>query len=394
MKRKIELGTAIFLMMACTILACLITYTFITSKMTTVFATVEKYSKLSQVEQIVASRYIMDSYDEMQAMDGILKGFVAAADPYGKYMDAAAYQQYQAETNGKYAGLGITVRYISSTGNMKVTKVNRGSSADSVGVKAGDIVYKIDGVDVTTMSETDAQNLLKGKAGTTTVLSIYRNNESLEKEVTYSEYTASTVSYAVLDSKIGYIRFDAFDTNTASEFKKAYNSLVDEEITSIIFDVRNNSGGTLESVCTILDAVLPKGNIVTVTSKSGTKTSTIQSNSKQINLPIAVLINENTYSGAELFAAAIRDYKKGTLVGVKTFGKGVAQQIIPLGDQTAVYLSTQLYYPPSGESFDGVGVSPDVQIAMSDEDLENFYELTREEDIQLQKAIETLENKK
>lgn len=392
MKRKIELGTAIFLMMACIILASLITYTFITTKMTTVFATVEKYSKLSQVEQIVAARY-MDEYDEMQTMDGILSGFVSAADPYGKYLDAAAYQQYQDETNGKYAGLGITVRYISSTGNMKVTKVNRGSSADTVGVKAGDIVYKINGADVTTMSETEAQNLLKGKAGTTTILSIYREDESIEKEVTYSEYTSSTITYSVINDSIGYIRFDAFDTNTASEFKKAYKSLEDDGVTSLIFDVRNNAGGTLESVCEILDAILPKGAIVTVESKSGTKTSTIQSDSKQITLPMVVLINENTYSGAELFAAAIRDYKKGTLVGVKTYGKGVAQQVIPLGDQTAVYLSTQLYYPPSGDSFDGVGITPDVVVEMSDEDLDNFYELTKDEDVQIQAAVSTLTKK-
>ena len=392
MKRKIELGTAIFLMMACTILACLITYTFISSKIKTALATGEKYAKLTQVEQIVAARY-MDEYDETKAMNGILKGFVAAVDPYGRYLDAEAYQQYQDESNGKYAGLGITVRYVSSTGTMKVTKVNRGSSADSEGVKAGDIVYKIDGLDVTTMTETEAQNLLKGKAGTSTVLSIYRENETLEKMVTYSEYTSTTVSYSVIYGNIGYIRFDSFDTNTASEFKKAYNSLKDDGVTSLLFDVRNNAGGTLESVCKILDAILPKGVIVTVESKSGTQTSTIQSDSKQITLPMAVLINENTYSGAELFAAAIRDYKKGTLVGAKTFGKGVAQQIVPLGDQTAIYLSTQMYYPPSGNTFDGVGVIPDVIIAMSDEDLENFYELTKDEDIQIQKAIEVLNKK-
>lgn len=392
MKRKIELGTAIFLMMACTILACLITYTFISSKIKTALATGEKYAKLTQVEQIVAARY-MDEYDETKAMNGILKGFVAAVDPYGRYLDAEAYQQYQDESNGKYAGLGITVRYVSSTGTMKVTKVNRGSSADSEGVKAGDIVYKIDGLDVTTMTETEAQNLLKGKAGTSTVLSIYRENETLEKNVTYSEYTSTTVSYSVIDGNIGYIRFDSFDTNTASEFKKAYNSLKDDGVTSLLFDVRNNAGGTLESVCKILDAILPKGVIVTVESKSGTQTSTIQSDSKQITLPMAVLVNENTYSGAELFAAAIRDYKKGTLVGAKTFGKGVAQQIVPLGDQTAIYLSTQMYYPPSGNTFDGVGVIPDVIIAMSDEDLENFYELTKDEDIQIQKAIEVLNKK-
>ncbi len=389
MKRKIELGTAIFITMAAVILSCLITYTFITSKMKTVFATVEKYSKLSQVEQIVAARY-MDSYDETLTMDGILSGFVSAADPYGKYLNGTAYQQYLDESNGKYAGLGITVRYISSTGNMKITKVNRGSSADSVGLKAGDIIFKIDGVDITTMSETEAQNLLKGKAGTTTVLSIYRGEESFDKEVTYSEYTASTVSYSVINDTIGYIRFDAFDVNTSSEFKRAFNSLEDDGITSLIFDVRNNKGGTLESVCEVLDSILPKGVIVTVESKSGAKTSSIQSNSKQITMPMTVLINENTYSGAELFAAAIRDYKKGKLIGSKTFGKGVAQQIIPLGDQTAVYLSTQLYYPPSGTSFDGVGITPDIAVDMSDEDLENFYELTKEDDVQLQAAIDAL----
>ena len=390
MKRKIELGTAIFITMAAVILSCLITYTFITSKMKTVFATVEKYSKLSQVEQIVAARY-MDSYDETLTMDGILSGFVSAADPYGKYLNGTAYQQYLDESNGKYAGLGITVRYISSTGNMKITKVNRGSSADSVGLKAGDIIFKINGVDITTMSETEAQNLLKGKAGTTTVLSIYRGEESFDKEVTYSEYTASTVSYSVINDTIGYIRFDAFDVNTSSEFKRAFNSLEDDGITSLIFDVRNNKGGTLESVCEVLDSILPKGVIVTVESKSGAKNSSIQSNSKQITMPMTVLINENTYSGAELFAAAIRDYKKGKLIGSKTFGKGVAQQIIPLGDQTAVYLSTQLYYPPSGTSFDGVGITPDIAVDMSDEDLENFYELTKEDDVQLQAAIDALE---
>lgn len=392
MKRKIEIGTAIFLMMACIILACLITYTFITTKMTTVFATVEKYSKLSQVEQIVAARYV-DEYDEITAMNGILKGFVSAADPYGRYLDAAEYQQYQDESNGKYAGLGISFRYIPSTGNMKVTKVNGGSSADTVGVKAGDIVYKIDGVEVASMTETEAQNLLKGKAGTSTVLSIYRDEESIEKKVTYSEYTSTTVSYSILDGQIGYVRFDSFDSKTASEFKKAYNSLKNDGVTALIFDVRNNNGGTLESVCEILDAILPKGTIATVESKSGTKSSVIQSDSKQITLPMAVLINENTYSAAELFAAAIRDFKKGTLVGVKTYGKGVAQQVVPLGDQTAIYLSTQLYYPPSGDSFDGVGVTPDVLIEMSDEDLDNFYELSKAEDVQLQKAIAVLNEK-
>lgn len=386
MKRKIEVGTAIFLMMACTILACLITYTFISTKMTTTLAISEKYAKLSNVEQVVAARYI-DEYDETKAMDGILSGFVTAADPYGRYLDAAAYQQYQDESNGKYAGLGISVRYIASTGYMEITKVSGGSSAASVDVRAGDIVYKIDDIDVTTLTESEATNLLKGKAGTTTVLSIYRGEKELEKKVTYSEYTTTTVSYKVINNSIGFIRIDAFDTNTYAEFKKAYKALENRDVSALIFDVRNNNGGTLESVCKILDMILPKGTIVTIESKSGTQSAVIQSDAKQITLPMAVLINENTYSGAELFAAAIRDFRKGTLVGMTTYGKGVAQQIVPLGDQTALYLSTQVYYPPSGESFDGIGVTPSVAVKMSEEDLNSFYELNVQQDVQLQEAL-------
>ena len=389
MKRKIEVGTAIFLMMACTILACLITYTFITNKMKTSFAIIEKYSKLSQVEQVVAARYI-DEYDEAEAMDGILSGFVTSADPYGKYLDAAAYQQYQDEINGKYAGLGISVRYVASTGNMEIVKVNGGSSASAVGVQAGDIVYKIDGVDVATMTESEARNLLTGKAGTTTILSVYRGEESLEKKLTYSEYTATTVSYKMIHDNVGFIRFESFDGKTATEFKRAYKALKEKGATSLIFDVRNNNGGTLESVCETLDMIVPKGTIVTIESKSGTQTSTIQSDSDQITMPMVVLVNENTYSAAELFAATIRDFQKGKLVGTTTYGKGVAQQVIPLGDQTAVYLSTQVYYPHSGESFDGVGIVPDIIEKMPEEDLANFYKLTVEQDVQIQKALTIL----
>lgn len=389
MKRKIEIGTAIFLILACTVLSSLITYTFVTSKMATMFATEKRYSKLTGVEQIVASRYV-DEYDEESAMNSILSGYVSSVDRYGKYMDANAYQQYRDETAGKYAGLGITVRYIPSTGNMKVSKVNQGSSAYSVGVKAGDIIYKIDGTDVATMSGEEAQNLLKGKAGSSTVLSIYRDDEVLEKKVLYSEYTASTVSYRVINDTIGYIRFEEFESRTVSEFSKAYKALQNEGVKSLIFDVRNNNGGDLNSVCEVLDKILPKGTIVTMESKNATTKETVQSDSSQITLPMCVLINQNTYSAAELFAAAIRDYNKGTLVGTTTYGKGVAQQVLPLGDKTAVYLSTQRYYPPSGESFDGVGIAPDETVAMSDADLENFYELDETDDIQLQKAIALL----
>ncbi len=392
MKRKIEIGTAIFLIMAAVILACLITYTFITTKLTTTFAIADKYTKLSIVEQLVASRYVND-YDVDAAMDSILSGYISAVDPHGRYMNAEAYQQYLDEMNGKYTGLGISVNYVASTGNMEVSKVDRGSSADNAGVKAGDVIYKIDGVDVNTMTEEQARNLLKAKAATTIDLSIYRGEKSLEKKLIFSEYTTTTLEYRVINDNIGYIRFDAFDTITASEFHTAYSKLKSKGVTSFIFDVRNNDGATIESTCEILDVILPKGTIATVQTKGSSKTSTIQSDEDEIKLPIVVLVNQKTQSSAELFAAAIRDYKKGTIVGVTTYGKGVAQQVIPLSDQTAVYLSTQIYFPPSEKSFDGVGVEPDVVVEMSDEDLSNFYELTEKTDVQLAQAISILKSK-
>lgn len=389
MKRKIEIGTAIFLMMACSILACLITYTFVTSKMTTVFATSDKYAKLSQVEQIVASRYV-NEFTEDKAMNNILSAYVNSVDQYGQYMDAEAYQKYRDQSNGKNVGLGITVQYVSSTGYMKVVKVDRSSSTYEAGVKAGDIIYKIDGTEVSTMTEQKARDLLNGKVGSSTVLSIYRGEKTLEKQVLYSEYTSSTVS-SRQSGEIGIIRFEGFDSNTAAEFDKAYDELKDDHIKALIFDVRNNDGGDLDAVCAVLDKILPKGVIVTTESKSGGKGESVMSDSSEILLPMCVLINNKTYGAAELFAADIRDYQKGTLVGVTTCGKAVAQQIIPLGDQTAVYLSTQKYYPASGKSFEDTGVAPNVTIKMSDADLEIFYELSDQQDQQLQKAISLLQ---
>ncbi len=386
MKRKIEIGTAVFLMMACTILACLITYTYLTSKMTTVFATSEKYSKLSQVDQIVASRYI-NEYHQDEALDGVISAYVASVDKYGKYMDANAYQLYRDRLNGKSAGLGVTVKYVSSTGYMKVVKVNKASSAYNVGVKPGDMIYKIDGKDVVSMSEAEASTLLNGKAGTSTVLSIYRGDETLEKEVLYSEYTTVTVSSKVLNGKIGWIRFESFDANTLKQFKKEFAALQNEGVTSLIFDLRNNDGGDIDSVCSVLDMILPKGTIVTTENKATGKSDPVVSDSSQISLPMCVLINGNTYGAAELFAADIRDFGKGKLIGETTAGKAVAQQIVPLGDQTAVYLSTQKFFPTSGKSFEDIGVKPDISVKMADADLENFYQLSESDDVQLQQAI-------
>lgn len=391
MKRKIELGTAVFFMMVCAIISCLVTYTFLSSKITTSIAFAKKYDKLSSVEKQVNSKFIAD-VDADVAIDGMISGYIASIDKYGAYLDADEYQQFISQSKGKYVGLGITVR--SYTGNIKIAKVQQGSPAELADVRPGDIIYKIGDTLVEQLAYSDATAMLQGHKGDSVILGLYRGEETLEKSLTYAEFTSTSVEYEIITgTSVGLIRMERFEENTFNDFKKAYEYLQSHGATKVIMDVRNNTGGELSSVCKILDYLLPEGNLVTVTDKSGGKAQTIKSDAKAAPLPMVVLINNESYSAAELFAAAIHDFEKGTLVGETTYGKGMAQSVIPLGDGTALYLSTQLYYTPKGENIDGVGVVPDVKVSLTDDQKARFYELSLQEDTQLQKALEIAKTK-
>ncbi len=390
MKRKIELGTVIFFVVAAIMVSCIATYMYMAHMVERTTGKSEMFEKLTRVYQVINNRYV-GTFDEDKAMDALLSGYVDGVDRYGVYLNKTSYLEFKNSAEGKASGIGINVKYVASTGYLKITRVRSGSPCYDAGILAGDVITKINGDDVSAMSYTDATNRLQAAVGTAIKLTLLRNDQTLNLTVTVQEYTEDTVTYRIMVSGVGYVSISEFDSNTTEDFKKTMDELKSKGVKKFIFDVRNNTGGSLTSVTEILDYLLPAGTLCTVKDKNGEEVE-YTSDENFLDAPIAVLINGSTYSGGELFAAAIRDFRHGTLVGVTTYGKGMAQEIIPLGDDTALYLSTNLYYPPNGVNYDGVGVAPHEEVILTADKEERFYELTFEEDDQLQAAMAALQN--
>lgn len=388
MKRKVELGTVLFFIVATVLVSCIATYMYMAHMVERTTGKSEMFEKLTRVYQVVNNRYV-GNYDEDAAMDTLLTGYIDGVDKYGVYLNKSSYMEFKNSLDGKTSGIGIAVKYVASTGYLKVTRVRAASPAESAGLLAGDVISKIDGNDVSQMSYTDATNRLKANVGTELKLTVLRGDQSLPVSVSVQQYTEATVTYRLMVSNVGYIAISAFDTNTVDDFIAAYEELASKGVTKYIFDVRNNTGGALTAVTGVLDYLLPEGTLCTVRDKNGDE-EVYSSNAECKTADFVVLINGETYSGGELFAAAIRDYEYGTLIGSTTFGKGMAQDVIPLGDETAVYLSTHLYYPPNAINFDGVGVAPDLEVLLTADQQDRFYELSYADDPQLQAAMAQL----
>ncbi len=389
MKRKIELGTVIFFVVAAVMVSCIATYMYMAHMVERTTGKSEMFEKLTRVYQVINNRYVGE-FDEDEAMDSLLSGYIDGIDRYGVYLNKTSYLEFKNSAEGKESGIGANVKYVASTGYLKITRVRSGSPCDKAGVLAGDVITRIDGDDVSAMSYTDATNRLLSEIGTDIKLTLIRDEQTLNLTVTVQEYTEATVINRLMVDGVGYIAISEFDTNTTADFKKAVEELRGNGASKFIFDVRNNTGGSLTSVTEILDYLLPAGTICTIKDNEGEET-VYTSDETCLNAEMVVLINGSTYSGGELFAAAIRDFEYGTLIGTTTYGKGMAQEVIPLGDDTALYLSTNLYYPPNGENYDGVGVAPHVEVTLTADKEDRFYELNYEEDDQLQAAMTQLQ---
>ncbi len=387
MKKKIEVGTVIFIVIVAIVLSCIATYMYLTSLMPSLVAKETFYDKIAEVNKTVEQRYVGE-VDEKASMDSLLSGYVSGIDKYSTYLDADSYASYTAQLDGKYSGVGITVKYVTNTGLLKVIDIKSNSPADTVGIKIGDFISKIGDTNIADISYEEAIALLKAENGTEISMVIIRDDKEIEKKVTVAEYLTSSVEFEMIYGDVGYVAISEFDNTTYDDFKKAVEQLNTQGASKFIFDVRNNTGGSLGAVVNILDYLLPEGVLVTLQDKAGQKKE-YTSGKDFLDKEYTVIINGSTYSGGELFAAAIRDFKTGKLVGETTYGKGYAQELIPLSDG-ALYLSTKLYFPPNGENYEGVGVSPDVEIALTPELEDRFYELKPSEDLQIVAALNAL----
>lgn len=387
MKKKIELGTVIFIVIVAVVLSSLLTYMYLTSLMPSLVAKETFYDRISEVYKTVEKRYVGTS-DTDSAMDSLLTGYASGIDKYSTYLNEDEYETYIKQSDGKYSGIGVTVKYDANTGLLKIINVKSNSPANNENIKIGDYILKINGNDVSGMTYEEATSLLKAENGTEISIVVLRGEKEIDKSVTVGEYLTSSIESEIIYGDVGYVAISEFDNTTADDFKSAIEKLTEKGATSFIFDVRNNTGGSLSAVVSMLDYLLPEGTLVTLTDKEGAVTE-YTSDANSFDKKFTVLINNSTYSGGELFAAAIRDFKAGKLIGVTTYGKGYAQELIPLS-KGALYLSTKLYSPPSGENYEGIGVSPDIEVSLTHEQENRFYELSVEEDTQIKAALSEL----
>ena len=347
-----------------------------------------EFKKLETVDSIIRNNYI-GKVDETQLNDDLVSGYMKGiGDKYGTYLDADSYNRIQLENEGKTTGIGVNV-VENGDGYIQVVMVVDGSPAKSAGVQAGDVITQIGGQDVKSMGYTASVNLLKGSVGSTVSFTVLRDSKSIPLSIVRKTFETKTVQTRMIGD-VGYVRIYEFDGNTSDQFSKGVDGLMNQGAKALVFDVRNNPGGVLDSVEKMIDKLVPEGPVVRAKYKDGVIRTLYKSDASQINLPMAVLTNQNTASAAELFTAALKDYGKAKSVGTKTYGKGTMQKIIPLNDGTALDLSVAYFYPPRSDNFEGKGVSPDISVELSTDKQSRLYSLSDSEDDQLQAALSYL----
>lgn len=351
-------------------------------------------SKLEDVKNLIKDSFVL-SYDESKLMDGAIKGMVASlGDPYSQYFDKQEYEQFMEQTTGKYAGVGLLVTVDPKDNLITVVNAFKDSPAAKAGIKPGDKVVQVDGQDVDGNSLDKAVSMMKGDKGTKVQIGVLREGASqlMHFELVRDIINVQTVEYSMLDNNIGYIRLTAFDQGSAKEFNAALDDLSKKGMKGLIFDLRDNPGGLLDVAVKIADRLMPKGLIVYTMDKKGVKEQWM-SDANKINVPLVVLVNGNSASASEVVSGAIQDSGSGTLVGTKTFGKGIVQSIVAeFKDGSALKLTTAKYYTPKGRNIQGTGIQPDVVVEMPKE-YQSSLQVKPEDDVQLQKAIEILKSK-
>lgn len=347
--------------------------------------------KAKYIEETVKESYTGDIDDE-QMEEYMYKGMMASlGDPYSAYYTSEEYEELTTETTGSYEGIGVVMQQDVNTGEVKVVRCYEGAPGEKAGLLPEDVLVEVNGESVSGMELSEVVDKVKNSQDQVAHLTIAREGESeyLEIDVHLEEVNIPVVQSEMLEDNIGYIALYEFTEQTEPQYMEAFEALKDQGMERLIIDVRNNPGGLLTSVCDILEDILPEGLIVYTEDKNGEREEYTCAGENELDIPLAVLVNGNSASASEIFAGAIQDYSKGTIVGTTTFGKGIVQSLIPFNDGSAIKTTTAKYYTPSGKCIHGTGIQPDVEVELS-EGLEQETSISHEEDNQLQKAIEVV----
>ena len=348
--------------------------------------------KIEYLEKMIDQEYLGE-VDNAEMEEGIYAGLVyGLGDVYSRYYTADEYAQETASTDGAYAGIGISIQK-NKNGGVQIAECYEGGPGAEAGLQTGDVITAINDTDVTDMELSDVVSLIRENKDNTIVLTVFRENEEKSREISVDvmDVELPSVFGEMLDKKTGYIQITQFTGVTPQQYKDMFAELKDKGMERLVIDLRDNPGGLLTSVCDILREILPEGLIVYTEDKYGNREEETCDGKHQLDMPLAVLVNENSASASEIFAGAVQDHEVGTIVGTTTYGKGVVQELRQLSDGSAVKLTVSNYYTPNGNSINKVGIKPDVEVKLASE-LLNKDEITHEEDNQLQKALNVIEN--
>ncbi|MCL2225736.1 MAG: S41 family peptidase [Defluviitaleaceae bacterium] len=337
-------------------------------------------------------------FDKDVMLENMYRGFLeGVGDPYTQYLCASALEAFHARTEGTFVGIGVMISVEQDDPYITIASTFQGAPAAEAGLLPGDRIVGVDGLEVAGRAREEVVGLISGPENTVVVISIFRpyENERFDVEITRARVEVPTVFHEMMyieNGPVGYIRLDGFDRVTAGQFENALSELYAAGMNGLILDVRNNPGGLLCSVNEIADHLIPEGIILYTIDAAGRRENHY-SNPGYLGLPLVLLVNGRSASASEVLSGAVRDTETGTIVGTQTFGKGVVQNLLYLSDGTAIKLTVQTYHTPNGECIHGVGITPHKIVEMSDYLSRRVGNLTLEEDIQLQAAIEVMAGK-
>lgn len=348
-------------------------------------------SKLSQLQDLIEERYI-EGADPTVLEDAAADAMVAATgDRWSYYIPASEYETYQENMANAYVGVGITILSSEDVEGFRIMSVTPGGPAEEAGVQVDDVLIGVDGQDVRQSDASQVRNLVRGEEGTDVVLTVLREEAELELTVQRRHMETPVATYTMLEDQVGLVTIENFDSRCSEETIAAIEALREEGAQKLIFDVRNNPGGFAEELVKVLDYLLPEGDLFRTERYDGYEDVDV-SDENFLDMPMAVLVNGDSYSAAEFFAAALQEYEAAIVVGEHTSGKGHFQTTYQLSDGSAVALSIGRYYTPKGVCLEGVGIEPDVPVTVDEDTAMEIYfdSLPWEEDPQIQAALDAL----
>jgi len=349
--------------------------------------------KLIMLKDFLQKNYYLP-LEEDKLMEGSIKGmFDSIGDPYTIYMTPSEYDSFVDETEGSFGGIGIQIT-LDDEGFVTIIAPIEDTPGERVGLKSGDKVIKVNGEDIVNKSLSEVVAKIKGEPGTKVRLTIIREGISdyIEKDIIREIIKIKTVKSEIIDNEYGYIRISMFDRNTSKDFNNHLNSIESKGINGLIIDLRSNPGGLLNEVIKVADRILGEQIIVYTEDRNKNRKESYSDGKNKIDIPLVLLVDEGSASASEILAGAVKDSKSGTLVGTKTFGKGLVQNVEDLSDGSGIKYTSSEYFTPNGINIHGVGIEPDIRVEMPKELLER-PKLELEEDLQFLKALEVLKSK-